>query len=201
MSSGTRGQIELRVDRSFLGESHFSGELAKVYWQFTSAIGGPDLDHPFIRISADFTVRTTQTCSFRAGDTFTVDLGSTAINQLNIGAPPGLGYIPRPIDLSVDCTNSTHGNLSGLEFFATATGTPDANGPYIATSKPGIGVAMTDASGNLLGLGMENGMIRPLQGGSSQTRLLFYPTLVPGQESLVTPGPYNTTVTITVTIP
>lgn len=201
VASGTQGQLELRVDRSFLGESHFSGELANVYWQFANATGNPDLDHPFIRIGADVTVRTTLSCSFRAGDSFTVDLGSTPINQLNVGAPPGIGYIPRQLDLSVDCTGGTDGDTSGLEFFATATGAPDANGPYIATSKPGIGVAMTDTSGNLLGLGMENGVIRPLQNGGSQTRLQFYPTLVPGQESQVTPGPYNATVTITVTIP
>ncbi|QEM83803.1 fimbrial protein [Halomonas binhaiensis] len=200
-SPAADGQVEFRVDKSFLGESHFSGELSRVYRQFQGADGGPAHNYPFARINADISVKTTQNCSFRAGNTFTVDLGSTPINHLKVGAPPELGYIPRQIDLSVNCDNISDSDIQGLEFFATAAGIPNTNGPYIATSKPGIGVAMTDVSGNLLGLGMENSEIHPLQGGSSLKKVQFYPTIVPGQKSEVTPGPYNATVTITVTIP
>nr|WP_300307295.1 fimbrial protein [Halomonas sp.] len=198
-SPGTDGQIELRVDRNFLGESNFSGELARIYRQYNR--DEPSYSHPFIRINGNFTIKTTQNCSFRVGDTFTVDLGSTPINQLNVGAPPDLGYIPRQIDLSVDCANISDNDVSELEFFATAAGTPDTDGPYIATSKPGIGVAMMDTSGSLMKLGVENRVTQPLQGGSAQKQVRFYPTIVPGQKSEVTPGPYNAAVTITVTLP
>lgn len=201
IATGNRGKVEFRVEKGILGESHFDGELAVLYWQFESATGAPDYNFPFVRINADFTITSTAECSFRAGDTFTVDLGSTPMNQLNVGAPPGAGYIPRQIDLTVDCTNISDSAISGLEFFANATGAPNADGPFIATDRPGIGVGMTDANGNQMALGMDNSVIQPYSNGSSQAYLRFYPTIIPGKESEVTPGPYSTTMTVTVTIP
>lgn len=201
VGTGNRGEVEFRVEKGILGESHFDGELATLYWQLESATGAPDYSYPFVRIDANFTITSTAECSFRAGDSFTVDLGNTPMNQLNIGAPPGAGYMPRQLDLTVDCTGIQSSDISGLEYFATATGVPDVDGPFIATSKPGIGVAMTDESGNVLGLGMEHSIVRPYSNGSSTARVKFYPTIVPGQESEVTPGPYSATATVTVTIP
>lgn len=201
VATGNRGVVEFRVEKGILGESHFDGELATLYWQLESATGAPDYSFPFVRINADFTVSSTAECSFRAGDSFTVDLGSTSMNQLNVGAPPGAGYIPRQIDLTVDCTNISDGAISGLEFFANATGAPNADGPFIVTDRPGIGVGMTDANGKQMALGMDNSVIQPYRDGSSQTYLRFYPTIIPGKENEVTPGPYSATMTVTVTIP
>lgn len=202
-TTGTKGQVEFRVEKGILGESRFTGKLADLYMQFENALGiAPDPSYPYASVYGDFLVTSTASCTFRAGDTFTVDLGSVPMNQLKVGAPPESGYMPREIDLSVDCTGLVDGDLSGLEYFASATGTPNVDGPYIATNKPGIGVAMiASRTGELLWLGRENSIIQPFSNGSSEARVKFYPTMVPGQEGDVTPGPYSATMIVTVTIP
>nr|WP_300310315.1 fimbrial protein [Halomonas sp.] len=201
IATGSRGKIEFRIDKGILGESRFSGELAKLYWQVVSSgVGAPDYSFPFSTVNANIVLSSSASCTFEAGDNITVDLGEVTPGQLAEGKPPGGGYIPRQIDLSVNCNNVADTSASHLEYFISAAGTPNADGPYIVTTMPGLGVAMTDLSGNLLGLGNQNSRMIPYHNGRAENLVQLYPTLVPS-EGKIEPGAYSATAIVTVSIP
>ncbi|WP_349922457.1 fimbrial protein [Aeromonas veronii] len=124
-----------------------------------------------------------------------------ARQSLQDGAPPA-GYSPRPLNITIECSNLVTAPTQ-LEYFFNGVGAPNAEGPFIATSNPGVVVGMTDDAGNPIGLGSSNSVLRPFQNGQSSMDLRFYPAKTPGYSAPIEPGAFsaNAIVTVTVTLP
>ncbi|MGY3857902.1 fimbrial protein [Aeromonas intestinalis] len=147
----------------------------------------------------DLTVKSSAECSFEGGEVFTVDLGSVPRQSLQDGAPPP-GYAPKPLNITIECSNLIN-TPTQLEYFFNGVGAPSAEGPYLATSNPGVVVGMTDDAGNLIGLGSTHSTLHPFQNGQSSMDLRFYPAKTPGYSDPIEPGAYSANAIVTVTLP
>ncbi|MFI8482760.1 fimbrial protein [Pseudomonas sp. NPDC078700] len=194
VATGRRGMATFRLTKGIVGEVEFSGVLANLYWQLNDSSGVVDMSYPFAHIHADVRIKALASCTFRAGDTFTIDLGSTEKAALVQGSPPK-DYAPKSIDLSLDCINT--GSTGAINYmFQSATG---SEGNLLLTDLKGLGVGLRDGDDNPIGLGMENSVDVPMAASSTSFYLKPYPTKLPGKA--VDSGRYTAKAIVTLSLP
>lgn len=197
VATGAKGKVIFRLTKGVIGEVHFSGRLATLFWQLKTGVAQsyPDKTYPFAHIDADVSIKAIASCLFRAGDTFTVDLGSINRTALVEGGLPKEGYSPQSVDLSLECVNTGSATIVNY-MFQGGSGTA---GNILRTDLPGLGIALLDGDDKPVGLGIENAINVPLESNSTSFQLKPYPTKIAG-ESLES-GHYSTQAIVTISLP
>jgi len=143
----------------------------------------------------DLDIEAAANCTFNAGSQLTLDLNSVRSGSLREGVPP-VGYTPRPLDLSVNCTGIPEGYTSGLNYYFDGI---RATQRFVQTTLPSIGVGIQDENGNPILLGAENSINVPYVNNGTSFRPRFFPTLLPGKP--IQHGDYSASVIVTVSTP
>ncbi|WP_339511795.1 fimbrial protein [Pseudomonas sp. RL_15y_Pfl2_60] len=195
LGTGRRGKIVFRLTQNLVGETTFSGRLANLYWQIGNSSAAVDLSYPAVHVNADITLRAIASCQFRAGDTFSIDLGDIDKAALTEGGMPKSGYTPKSIDLSLDCINvGSSGKVNYM--FQSASG---SEGNLLLTDLRGLGIGLRDGDDNPVGLGAENSIDVPVISNTTSFLLKPYPTKV--GKAAVESGRYTTQAIVTVSVP
>ncbi|WP_176443128.1 fimbrial protein [Pseudomonas segetis] len=194
-STGSRGQVAFRITKPFVGEIIYSGRLATMYWQINDSSAAVDMNYPYAHVNADIRLKVLASCQFRAGDTFTIDLGDIDKAALTEGGLPKYGFTPKSIDLSLDCVNiGSSGKVSYM--FQSASG---SEGNLLLTDLRGLGIGLHDGDDNPVGLGAENAIEVPVVSDTTSFLLKPYPSKLPG--AAVESGSYTAQAIVTVTLP
>jgi hypothetical protein len=193
ISTGSRGSVTFKLLKGVLGTQRFSGTVATMYWQMVNT-SQPDPAYPFVKVAFDITLKANASCSFRAGDSITVDLGTLSRDELSAGGPPKSGAGIKTVDLSLDCVNT--GAASAVNYMFQGTKTSVGN-PFVQSTLPGLGIGMKDPQGNPILLG--DSIDVPLSNGSTNFPVQVYPTQIPGET--LEAGNYSAYYIVTVSLP
>ena len=143
--SGSKGQLSLRISKSFIGTSIISN--VQVVSVFATAQSGSYGHGPIpisnIYLSGQITVP--QTCTINAGQIVTVDFGDIWSGKFkNKGQKPD-GVNAKTVTFPVTCNGGVESTANLTVRFQS---TPDANYPdAISSDNPDVGVVITDTNG------------------------------------------------------
>lgn len=176
-----------------LGRTRYSGLVATLYaaWGTKPYASGK----PFTQVYMDLDIQAAANCTFNAGSNLTLELESVRSGSLREGVPP-VGYTPKSLDLSVNCTGIPEGYTSSLKYFFDGL---RATPRFVQSTLPSIGVGIQDESGNPILLGAENAINVPYANNGASFRPRFFPTLLPGKP--IQYGEYSASVIVTVSTP
>lgn len=194
VATGRKGKVIFRFIKGIVGEVTFTGRLATLYWQINDSSAAIDTAYPFAHINADIRIKALASCTFRAGDTLTVDLGDIEKPLLNPDGPPK-DFTSKTVDLSLDCINT--GAAGTVDY--TFEGASGSEGNLLLTDLAGVGVGLRDGDDHPVGLGMDNAVEVPLVSGTSSFYVKPYPAKLLGQ--LVQSGSYTTKAVVTISLP
>lgn len=164
--------------RGIEGTTTFSGRVASLYVQLnpggSGTPGALDTSSPVTTFDINVSWTSNASCKFRAGDSFTLDLGRVVKHTLVQGDKPSDGSASKTIDLSVDCQNTDRYTMVNYMFQSVS----GSAGNYLLTNIAGLGIGLEDADGNPVGLGVENSVNVPLVSNSASFAIKAYPTKV-----------------------
>ncbi|MFP2237269.1 fimbrial protein [Pseudescherichia vulneris] len=176
--SASASNVTIKLLRGIEGTSTFSGRVASLYVQLnpggSGTLGALDTSSPVTTVDLNITWTSSASCKFRAGDSFTLDLGRVVKHTLVQGDKPSDGSASKTIDLSVDCQNTDRYTMVNYMFQSVS----GSAGNYLLTNIAGLGIGLEDADGNPVGLGVENSVNVPLVSNSASFAIKAYPTKV-----------------------
>ncbi|WP_434668170.1 fimbrial protein [Aeromonas sp. NJAU223] len=194
VATGSQIKTQFRLRKGIIAQVLFSGRLATLYWRLAPDPGSVDYAYPFAYVDANIQLNADTSCSFRQGDTFTVELGKIGKYALKTGEPP-LSPPPARLDLGVDCVNMQSNQVIDYTF-QSASG---SEGNLIKTTLPGVGIGLLDDNHNPIGLGFENSVSVPSTNASTHFFVNLYPARLPGQAIEV--GQFSAQAIVTMTLP
>lgn len=193
-ASGNLASVHLESrGGGLLGRARYSGLVASLYaaWGGKPYTGG----EPFTQVYMDLDIQAAANCTFNAGSQLTLDLNSVRSGSLRENAPP-VGYTPRSLDLSVNCTGIPEGYTSGLKYFFDGI---RATPRFVQSTLPSIGIGIQDENEKPILLGAENSINVPYVNNGTSFRPRFFPVLLPGKP--IQHGDYSASIIVTVSTP
>lgn len=150
-ASGNSGSFSLKILQPFVGSVTIpSMVLAHLYecYNIPSSSHCSATGQPVLTYYLSGTVNSLESCSVNAGETIEVDLGDVfAANFRVVGQKP-VGAKTEQLSIPVRCNT---GNSGLVNVNLSLTATTDPNYPQaIKTSRPGVGVIVTDSQNNVI---------------------------------------------------
>lgn len=145
VDTGTKGQLDLRISKSFIGQSFFNNiHLFDIY---VSESDTAPLTLPYMSIYMSGNVTVPQNCTINAGTQLVVDMGSFYEGDFkNIGQKPE-HFTPKTFNVPIQCNDvSASANLTLRIQGTPSTGVPNA----LQSDNSDVGVVITDSNGNAL---------------------------------------------------
>ncbi|MBF7993696.1 fimbrial protein [Rahnella laticis] len=177
-SSGSTGDVSIKITKAIVGEARFDGPVAKI-WHYRKANYLNQADPVESIVYLHLLLTAPDGCTLLPGGTMTVPLGQTKQGQFTgqVYPQPPKSYTPRRVDLQFDCDFASSASLD-----VVLSGSADDKGQGFATSNPDVSVIVTDGGGAILPPNKTVGSVKTggaLVNGSAKTSVLSlraYPT-------------------------
>lgn len=150
-SSGNSGYFSLKILQPFVGTVTIPNMvLARLYecYNIPSSSTCTATGEPVLTYYLSGTINSLESCSVNAGETIEVDLGDVFAANFKVQGQKPTGAKTVALSIPVRCNT---GNSGLVNVNLSLTATRDSDYPQaIKTSRPGVGVLVTDSQGNVV---------------------------------------------------